>query len=715
MEFTRRNFIKFLVGGVAGIHATPLPWKLIDDSAIWTQNWPWVPVPPAGAFTHVDSICTLCPGGCGIRVRKADERAVKIDGRGDYPVNPGGLCPIGSGGLQLLYDRDLRFPGPMKRVGPRGAGLFANISWDEALDTLAARITALREQGKPGALAAVDGNRAGGTLSALVRRLLQSVGSPAYQRLPSLEDTYGLTLSLMFGASGPMAYDLENADYILSFGGGLLEGWGAPGRVLNAWGLWHPAPGKSAARVVQVESRASNTASKADQWVPARPGTEGHLALALAHVLIREKLYDAAFVEAFCADFEAFAELALKGYAPARVAEATGLKAEAIVALAHDFAGAKAPLAVYGKGKGTLNGSLHESLAVHALNALKGNINRPGGMLVPQPLPLSPLPEPQLDGIARKGLEAGHGEPALDTLLVFGANPAYTLPDGGAFRHRAAKIPYLVSFSPYRDETALLADLVLPDHTYLEKRDDLAWPEGLQYPLYGLSQPVVAPVYDTRHSGDVLIQLARRLGGAMAEAFPWESYDEVLETRVRGLFESPGGLVSFESGEPVWERITAGAEVEPDYDSPEDLWAKIRSGGLWYRPAHTFENWEELFSTPSAKLEFRADLLVRAMGAAAGEPAGDDPIMVPYGIINLASGWVPSPPFLNKTLFDHQLRKEDSFLEMNPATAAGYGLREGDRVTVASAAGEGTFRVHLFHGAMPGCLYVLQGLGHTGL
>jgi anaerobic selenocysteine-containing dehydrogenase len=76
MKISRRNFIALLAGGAAGIHITPLPWKVTDDIAIWTQNWPWLPVPPVGAFSHKKSVCTLCPGGCGIVVRKVDERAV---------------------------------------------------------------------------------------------------------------------------------------------------------------------------------------------------------------------------------------------------------------------------------------------------------------------------------------------------------------------------------------------------------------------------------------------------------------------------------------------------------------------------------------------------------------------------------------------------------------------------------------------------------------
>jgi menaquinone reductase, molybdopterin-binding-like subunit len=286
VAFNRRNFIKLLIGGAAGIHVTPLPWKLMDDVAIWTQNWPWVPVPPRGAFAHADTICTLCPGGCGISVRKVDERPVKIEGRAEYPVNPGGICPLGSGGLQLLYTESLRFTGPMKRVGPRGADDFVQISWDEALKTMTDRLVALTKQGEGYSLAAVDGNRSHSTLSLLIRKFLETLGKPTYARMPSLEDTYATVNRLMVGAAAPMAYDLEHADFVLSFGCGLIEGWGAPGRMLNAWSLWRSEALKGKVKIVQVESRASNTASKADQWIAAKPGTEAALALGMAHVMI---------------------------------------------------------------------------------------------------------------------------------------------------------------------------------------------------------------------------------------------------------------------------------------------------------------------------------------------------------------------------------------------------------------------------------------------
>ncbi|MEJ2724043.1 MAG: molybdopterin-dependent oxidoreductase [Deltaproteobacteria bacterium] len=783
IAFNRRNFIKLLVGGAVGGTLSPLPWKLTDDIAIWTQNWPWVPVPPEGAFTHANSVCTLCPGGCGIQVRKVGDRAVQIEGRTDYPVNPGGICPLGAGGLQLLYDENMRFTGPMKRVGARGKGTFLPISWEEALKTVADRAISLRRQGTPESLVAVDGNRPETSMALLVERFLQATGSPNYTPIPSIENTYAMVNWLMQGTQGPMAYDLENADFVLSFGCDLIEGWGAPGRMLNAWKLWHIHPRRRKTKVAQIESRASTTASKADQWLAARPGTDAAVALGLVHVIIREGLYDASFVENYTFGFNdwtsadnkhhmGFKTMVLRNYSPETVSRVTGLEAPEIVELARAFARAKAPIALCGKGKGDLSGSLYESMAVQSLNALVGNINQPGGVLVWDPLPLSAWPEVETDWIARRGLMKPRFDQAqstrfpftrslpnnlaaainespsspVDTLLIFSANPSYTLPDSGAFREAMKEIPFIVSFSPYKDESAFMADLILPDHTYLEKTEDVVWPTGIQYPLYGLTKPVVSPLYETRHSGDVIIKLAKMMGGTVAASFPWKTYEEALKARVAGLFESGQGRTSYDPSNPVWKELGRHREAGSDYATFEDMWKKLKSAGLWYRPTHNFGNWEKIFKTPTGKFEFfssRIELAVKNAAKKEGSltaglqhmgirargdeafmahyeepPSGEDKknyplLMVPYGLINLSNTWSPSPPYLYKTVFDDQLFKSESFAGINPDTAFEYNLRQGDRVIIESPAGKARARINLFEGAMPGIVYLLFGLGHT--
>jgi anaerobic selenocysteine-containing dehydrogenase len=677
------------------------------------------------------------------------------------------------GGLQLLYNEGARFTGPMKRIGVRGIGAFQNISWDEAFDILSKRLSGLRDKGNIGALAAIDGSLRGSTISIMIDRFLKALGSPNYMRIPSSQDTDETAASILMGRQGPVTYDLENSRYILSFGSGLLEGWSSPGRVINAWGLWRSGDLKDRVQVVQVESRASNTASKADKWVPAKPGTESALALGIAHVIIKEGLYDTEFIEKYSFGFydfqsddgiehKGFKSLVLENYSPEKAAQITGVDANEIKLIARNFANASAPLAICGRGKGTLYGSLYESMAVLSLNALVGGINRIGGLFIHDPLPLAAMPELHLDETAKKELtrvridKAGSGgypfsqsllnnfsgsilgepESPIDTILVFSANPAFCSPDGGDFRKAMEKIPFIVSFSPYRDETAMLADLIVPDHTYLEKIDDIAWPTGLQYPLYGLSTPVVKPLYDTKNSGDVILELAKRIGGHAGEAFPWSDYEEVLKTRVNGIFEAQTGMTAYDGTGQTLEILQIGDISLPDYNSFDEMWEKIKENGLWYRPVYPPQCTEDIFKTASGKFEFYSNLIdsslkgidLKTLGI---KTSGDEicmphfentsleedklfPLrMYPYELINLSSGWIPNPPYLNKTLFDNQLKKDQSFVDINPETAEEYNLRQGDSVFIESQKGRIQALVNIFEGAMPGIVFMPLGLGHS--
>lgn len=771
LGINRRNFIKLVVGGAIGTALSPLPWKLTDDLAIFTQNLPWVPVPPKGEFSYTKSLCTLCPGGCGIKVRKVDERAVKIEGRTDYPVNPGGICPLGAGGLQLLYNEGTRFTGPMKRVDERGTGSFEAISWDEAIDILAERISGLKAGGNSNALAAIDGNLKGSTMSVIIERFLNALGSSNYMKMQSSQDTMDIAANLLMGTRGPVGYDLENSDFILSLGSGLLEGWGSPARVINAWSLWRSDESKSRVKVVQVEPRASNTASRADKWLPAIPGTETALILGMAHVIIKEGLYNRDFIDNYSFgfyDFETaygtyrrgFKTLVLEDYSPERVAEITGLEANEIESTARDFAAAAAPVAVCGRGKGALYGSLYESMAVLALNTLVGGINRIGGIFINEPLPMSALPGIQPETSAGSGLEneridmAGSSsypfsqslfnnladsvlngnESPIDTLLVFSANPAFTMPNCVSFRKALEKIPFIVSFSPFRDETSLMADLILPDHIYLEKTDDIIWPSGLQYPLFGLSAAAVKPLYDTRNAGDVVIDLAGKIGGTAGDAFPWTDFEEVLKYRVKGLYDAGDGLTDFDGGMPPWG--TSGNITLPGYSNFDEMWEKLKENGLWYRPLDQGREIETLFKTTSGRFEFFSSIIESALkdvnASILGKKASNDEIcmphfedtspdkddsfpliMYPYELINLASGWIPNPPYLNKTLFDDQLKNDLSFVDINPDTAAEYDLVQGDGIIIESPRGRIQALVNLFEGAMPGIVFMPLGLGHS--
>ncbi len=127
---------------------------------------------------------------------------------------------------------------------------------------------------------------------------------------------------------------------------------------------------------------------------------------------------------------------------------------------------------------------------------------------------------------------------ALEVLLISNANPYYTMADARSFQKQIEKIPFVVSFSSYMDETAMHADLILPNHVYLERYTDVPVTSGMAQPLIGLARPIVEPLFDTMNVGDVIIRIAQELGGSIADAFPWESYDACLEETLGDKWET---------------------------------------------------------------------------------------------------------------------------------------------------------------------------------
>ncbi len=701
MKIGRRSFLSFIIGGAAGTALSPLAWKSMDDSSIWSQNWPWTPVPADGEVSHVNSVCTLCPGGCGITVRKVDDRAVKIEGMKGHPVNDGGVCILGLSALQLLYG-PTRVKAPLKRVGERGEEKWQEISWSEAVAEVAAKLGDLRSKGKSHTVCSIlDSDK--GTVPYLFGRLLTVYGSPNFIRTPSIQDSYELAINLMHGVQASAGFDVEHADFVLSFGSGLIDGWGSPVRMFKANSNWKD----SGSKVVQIEPRLSNTAAKSDKWIPINPGTEVALAMGLAHVIIKESLYDSDFVNNYSSGFDKFKQLVLDKYNPDNVAQITGVDSSALVSLARNFAHASKPLAVCGRGQGKTQGSLDEFIAVHALNALVGNINSEGGVwAVPDPDYIK-WPEVEMDSVAAVGMQKeridGAGsetypyaryllnrfsgvvnseeESPVNALFVAGANPLYTISDSKAVKEAFSKIPFVVSFSSYMDETAKNADLILPNHVFLERYEDVPMPVGLQKHVIGLSRPVVKPQFNTKHVGDVIILIAKALGGRIADAFPWDNYEACLEE-------------------------TLG-----------DKWESIVENGFWSDPDFKVPASEEAFNTPSGKFEFIPANLKSPLDFSPVTIEGSDIsyplILVPYDSMRLANGFIGNPPFITKTVEDTVLKGKDVFVEINPKTAEEIGLIEGRYVDIRTPRGKAKVRVHLFDGIMPGIVALPRGLGHT--
>ncbi|MBU2548278.1 MAG: molybdopterin-dependent oxidoreductase [Proteobacteria bacterium] len=766
MKLDRRNFIKFAVGAVAGIHLTPLPWKLIDDSAIWTQNWPWVPkLTRFPEITYAHTVCNLCPGGCGIKVRTVDASAsVKVEGLESAPVNQGGVCPVGAAGPQYQYSLS-RFQSPLKRIGSRGSGAYAKVSWDEALKAVGGRLAELRGQGQAHTVVMVSGRR-NSLAKNLAQRFMTAYGSPNLTEMPSQAASAEIAEMAQFGRPGAVGYDLENAALVLSFGCQIIEGWGSPVRSIQAYSGWR-ASGKT--RLVQIEPRASLTASKADRWVAIAPGAEAALALGMANVIIRKNLYDQRFVGAMTEGFEAFKDMVLKEYGPRDAARMTGVPGEVIEELALAFAKSKAPLALAGKGKGGVPTSVYEMMAVQSLNALVGNINKPGGVILRKDLPLAPWPDLELDdqaktqlaftrldlagtdrhpvsgGLVRnlvQSINEGRYYP-VNVLIIDQANPAFLGVDPGEFRAALDKIPLVVTLSGQADDTSIQADLVLPETSNFDGPVDVINPPTLPYPLFGSAGPVFdKPSVDARPIGDIYIGLAKAVGGPVQAAMPFKNHKEMIARTAAGLFASGRGLVAGPEG----PASGFGASAKGRTFGDEGAFLKALSRGVfWYDPAFEFGGYEGAFQTPSSRFEFVSQTLKDAYstwlkkkgrGAASalgveggpemifmphyepGVPEADEKafplLLVPVEQFKLVTSPAGNAPYLTKLLEDLTLKENDLVVEINPQTAAARHLKNGERAWLATRKGRLMVRVYLYDGARPDTVFAPIGLGHIG-
>jgi anaerobic selenocysteine-containing dehydrogenase len=634
-KLNRRNFLK--VAGAAGAGAA-----LVTAGANPLKLHALAPhAAPATARTEkiVASTCLQCPGGCGILVRVVDGRAVKIEGNPASANNVGTLCPKGQAGLQFLYDPD-RIKGPMKLKGARGSGNYEQISWDQAIQEVAARLKDIREGDGPHTLAFLSGRNRGSAHH--IHGYWQDVyGTPNDVGHGSIcEDASPNAHMLTQGYWHYVGYDWDNVNYAMIFGGSMLEAWRPTTRMLRAWG--HMRGGKpTRGKIVVVETRLSVTAAKADEWVPIKRGTDAALALGMAHVIIDEGLFDADFVENHTFGFDewtdeqsvthmGFKDLVLRDYSPQQASEICGVPAKTISRLAREFASSGPSLATGARGNSMHSNGTYNRMAVHALTALMGGIDNPGGILSQKNPPLKSLHEFEvMDEIAEKG----NAQPRIDhagtrrypiapgkvfqempdsilnedpykvnAVMLYYCDPMSSLPESGRAREAFMKVPFIVSFSPFWSEGASMSDYILPDDTYLERwHDDVIYP-SLGFEHYTVRQPVVDKVFDTRSTFTVLIQLAKEIGGSMAESFArFETGREMIKWRTQGIWEAGAG------------NITANTH--------DEWWEKFLEVGVWQNPPYTFGEWERVFSgTPSGRYEFFSQNMVNFLTGMAPRP-----------------------------------------------------------------------------------------------
>ncbi len=647
------------------------------------------------------SVCHGCHGGCSALLHVEDDVLTRIEGDPQGPLNHGALCPIGVGARDLVYHPD-RLQYPLKRAGPRGSGQWQRISWDEALDTIVAKIRQFRAES--GVESIVLGTGTGRHHAKWVERFANALGTPNWCE-PGTAQCFFPRVNVCTLTYG----DMPMGDFTHRQAAGCILYWGH--NPLNSGPdgetrFASRANLHAARHVVVVDPRENELTKRADVWLRLRPGTDAALALALQHVLIHEQLYDREFVDQWCHGFEALREH-VRPYTPEWAAAICWVPAERIRAAARLIAQAQPMQLEWGCAIEHTPNTIQTVRAVALLPALTGNIDVPGGWVLPgriggvAPFLRGILP-PE---IVAKRLGAGRykllceesvmpaahipsvlkamrdGDPyRVRAFLVFGNNTLATYPNAREVREALLAVEFLVYVDLFMQPAAELADIVLPAASWPEFDGVHAAPFISPYVLGPIQRAV--RIGECRSDEEIFVELARRLGLERGT----ESVEEVIEQE----------LASGTHGMNFAELKARGSTLLPfEY-------RKYRQAG---------------FATPTGKVELYSTRLEQ-MGYAPlpvyAEPP-ESPVSAPevareYPLV-LTTGH-RSPFFFHsegRQIERQRKAHREPRADIHPDTAAAHGIRDGEWMWIESPRGRIRQRARFAPGIDPRVIAIEHG------
>lgn len=490
----------------------------------------------------VKSTCGLCQTGCGVLIHMEDNNATHLEGDPDSPVNKGAICLKGLASLEYLHHPD-RLKYPLRRKGDRGSGQWEQISWDEALDVVAAELTKAKTVYGPESLILMRGSFKGGYQGTHLTRFANAFGTPNIASMASVCYVPRVNANVItHGYNSVPDYEYPPACIVV---------WGA--NMADTRIAEHQQTIRAlqkGSKLIVIDPRRIKLSDKADVWVQPRPGSDLALALGLLNVIINEQLYDEDFVVNWTVGFDEL-KTHVQDYPPEFVEQLTWVGADTIKQTARFYASAKPAIIQLGNAIDHTMNNFQTARAISILRAVTGNLGMPGGELCCSPPGLRlPLGSAELElrekmpGEQRaKRLNAKdgllpivfyslpqsivkailHAEPyAIRAGFIQGGNMLLTYSNAQQTYHALKKLDFLVVVDMFMTPTAALADIVLPVATYLEFDSIVAPP---YYPVAQIQQKV-SQVGACRSDYEIVRDLAQRLG--LAEYF-WESEQQSLD------------------------------------------------------------------------------------------------------------------------------------------------------------------------------------------
>lgn len=655
-------------------------------------------------YKVVPTCCNACGGQTGVLAHVMNGKVIKLEPNAENPIGvantyeefvaekPRGakMCPKGLCAVKQLYDPD-RITKPLLR----GEGGWQEISWDEALNLAAEKLTHIKNKYGPEHLLWFSEDH---SFTNIQQDFCKAYGTPNYMMHANLCDAARKAgFKLTMGDERPIA-DVARAKYILIFGWNPLAAtkWAyLPAAFMKAI--------ESGAKLVVIDPVFTATAAKATEWIPIRPGTDGALALALGNVIVTEGLYDGDFVEKWTVGFEEYKKY-IADKTPQWAGKITGIDADTIVRIARELAGTKPAVVDTWSGVSHYSAGTEATRAVAMLSGLLGQIDKPGTMLLPERIGLKhrashpewpKIQAPRVDGTGTKypfAHKSGVYIEAREAMLtrspyqpkaavfVF-QNFVKSLPNIYKSLEAIRKMEFVISIDLYLSETALEADLVIPGSHFLERYDLTA--NWVAFPSVSLRQPVVEPLDDIMPEYEFVMELARRMG---LPGFDM-SYESLLDAELKG---------------------SIGVDLEE---------LKSLPGAVWNQGPTRYEKYREQgFNTHSGKFEFYSESL---------QKAGMHPLPDLRGIKVQGDHEYPLS-IINWKCIEHTHSRThnnlwlmemvgDNPLFMNPVTAGKLGLSNGDKVLIESKYGQQESTLKVTPEIHPDAVGMTHGFGHWGL
>ncbi len=690
--------------------------------------------------TRITSVCLNCSTVCGIEGFVQDNKVIKIRGN---PLDPNMgshmTCAKGQSG-PTINDYPERLLYPLQRVGARGEGLWKRITWDDAYEQIASRIRASIAAGHPERVAIHQGRS---RIEAEISRFLDAIGTPVLLNHRSLCSSNKRAANYVsLGETDWESIDAERCKYFLNFGSNFYEahqgGLHLVSRVIKA-------RYDHGAKLVTFDVRLSNTAGRSDEWHQPFPGTEGAIALAMAHVIVRENQIDRAFIDQFVQPGLETIRAWLAPCTPAWAAKLSGISAADITRLALEFARQRPAVAAFtNRGAGAHYNGFNAERAVVMLNALVGSVGKPGGYCYgleeklsparyPQPSPIPPKPAIRTDledppewPLANRWqkMKVGQvvfdylrqGRAKLDVYLSYTIAAPMTWPEGRSTTVDVLKDEKLIPFHACSDvvysEMAHYADLILPDATYLERWGmDIRNNMELQH-FVTLRQPLVTPPAQATSFADSLFEIGRRLGPEQAKYFKFGQHVDFVRHQCSKLPTKGDDGKQFKDGfdymrhygvyvdrtapkpyeayrMPLSDKVMQGSRVDAASGviyAPDDK-GKERAVGMMAQGAPV-----RGFTTPSRRFEIHAPEVARVAGKIGIRDDGMPTFSQVPSHVNLPASRLILTTFKwnvhtqARTASQKYLAEivHDNPMWINSATAKKLGIKTGDLVELTT-------------------------------